>query len=290
MRGLTRTSGGAGRRRLTLAVLVAGVVALLVPLAGSPVADAAPRGNVVVFGDSFASNPPFFSNIGPGCHKGPTAWPAQLNRITSQNVRSFACANTTLSGPWNIYDQAAEARGVINKDTRAVLIQLGFNDFGGGLGFMTNCYIAGCPGNEASFPAMKSATFANRLRPLVAYVRHHAPSAKIALIGYPELYAAGQLDICTRLPGGAPVTRPGTSAHPAFMRKLVRVQKETAQKLGASFVDLNRVTKGHSMCAPQPWTAGFLYPLAGGETAVQGHPTPTGDRVSARAIKSQLGL
>lgn len=283
---------GATKAVARVGLVVASVLGMIVVGAAAMPAEsaAAPRGNVVVLGDSFATNPPFFTNVGPGCHENSDAWPRRLAAITGKRVNNFACANATLSGGYNIYDEAQKARHAIGKDTRAVLVQVGFNDFGGGLDFLASCYVTGCPGGEARFPRMTSNAFASRLKPLVDYIRYYAPNAKIALVGYPELYAAGQRDMCVKLPGGAAVTRPGSSAHPAFMRKIERVQADSAKRLRIGFVSLATATRGQGMCAADAWVTGYFHPFEGVQTRIQGHPTATGDRVAARTVKRVVGL
>lgn len=280
------------RARAVVVRTLVGSVALVAAVLGStiPAATAAPAGNIVVFGDSFASNPAFFSNVGDGCHLNPESWPSRLDARTPKRVDDFACANSSLFGGYNIYDQARYARRVIDKNTKAILIQLGFNDFGGGLDFLMSCYTRGCAGGDERFPTMTSDAYANRLRAIIDYVRYYSPKAKVAIVGYPELYAADQRDICTKLPGGVAVTRPGTSAHPAFMRKLERVQAAAARKLNVQFVSLAQATQGHGTCAADSWVSGFFHPFDGTATRLQGHPTATGDRVAARTIAHRVGL
>lgn len=283
------------------ALVIGAVVGALIALAVPGRADAAPRNtappktaaepqNIVVFGDSFASNPPFFTNVGPGCHRDPSSWPNQLDRMTPKKLSDFSCANSSLEGGYNVYDQAKLARPMITPGTNAVLVQLGFNDYGHGLDFLVRCNVSGCPGGAEQFPALNATRYANRLRPLVTYVRYYAPKARIAIVGYPELYGDDQRDICTKVPGGAPVTRPGTSADPAFMRKLERVQADAARMLGVTFISLRKATRGHGMCAPDAWTEGYFYPFNGTETRLQAHPTRVGDRVAARTVRDALRL
>lgn len=279
------------RATLTILALIGALIAFSTP--GG--ADAAPRGdvaprNIVVFGDSFTSNPAFFSNVGPGCHRNPASWPNQLDRMTTKRVNDYSCANSSLEGPYNLYDQASKARAAITPGTSSVLVQLGFNDYGNGLDFLVRCHVSGCPGGEEQFPRLTTTNYAARLKPLIDYVRYYAPKARIAIVGYPEMYSENQRDICTRLPGGSPVTRPGTSAAPAFMRKIERVQSEAARKLNVTFVSLKQVTRGHGMCAPDAWIAGYFYPFDGANTRIQAHPTRVGDLVAARTVQSRLGL
>lgn len=270
--------------------VAAGIAALTAGLVPAGQADAAPRRNVVVFGDSFTAN--HNDDIGPACGRSPTSWPSQLQRITGKNIINEGCSGSTLNGRYNIYDQAKKARqrGGLNAQTQAVLVQLGFNDFGGGTDLYTRCFTVGCPGSAASFPRMTTGNYASRLRPLVDYVRYYAPNAKIAIVGYPDVFG-NRREVCTRVAGSGPVVIPNSTAAPAFMNKLQKVQQDAAKRLGAGFVNLQAATRGHDLCSTQPWVNGIFYPNPGiGDTLRVGHPTPVGDRVAAGTVKRTVGL
>lgn len=278
------------RRTAPIAALILALTATLVGPPGQ--ANAAPRQHVVVFGDSYSANNPDSIEIGTNCGKSPTSWPAQLQRVSRYRINNEACAGSSLYGGYNVYDQAnrARKRGLLNKNTRAVLIQLGFNDFGGGQSLFPRCLAIGCPGGEQTFPRLNTAEYAKRLRPLVAFIEYYSPKATIAIVGYPEIFTPGARGICARA-AGVPVAVPNTNSAPAFMTKLQRVQKEAAARLGTRFVDLQAATRGHGLCAESPWVQGIFYPHPGvRETTLLGHPTVVGDRVAATTVKRTVGV
>ncbi len=261
-------------------------------LATATPADAAPKPKergvpyTVTFGDSYTANNADSLDIPSVCRTSPTSWPAQLHRRTGRPVMNLACSGSKLTGAgYTVYDQArkAVARGGLNGNTRAVLVQLGFNDFNGGTSLYRNCFTVGCPGN-GYFPGLNAANYAQKLRPLVEYVRFYAPRAEISIVGYPEVFGANDKNICANV-AGARVVLPNTTAAPVFMKRLQAAQQGAATRLGIGFVDLRAATSGHSLCSAQPWVNGIFNPNPGiRETVMVGHPTVTGDAVAARTV------
>lgn len=270
------------RRTVLIGLLLAAIAALALPQMAAP-ASAAPRPYVVVMGDSYTTNFPDIVDDPTGCKKSPTSWPVQLHQNTRRPLLNVACSGSKLgTGRYNVYDQAhlARKRGGFSDQTRAVLIQLGFNSFGGGPGLFDR--------QGGDFPSLTGANYADQLRPLVTYVRHYAPNAKIVIVGYPELFAPHEREVCMRV-AGVPVVKPGTTAAPTFMRKLQAAQQDAAGRLGVRFVNLQAVTRGHGLCGAQPWVNGVLYPNPGYyEHFLFAHPTPQGDAVAARTIARAL--
>ncbi len=264
------------------------VLATLAALAAVPVpAQAAPQGDIVVFGDSYATN--HADELGPLCGHSPTSWPARLARRTNTRLVDVSCSGASLFGRYNVYDQApkAVAKGAFSRRTRAVLIQLGFNDWVDRL-FYPRCFIAQCT-DVQQFRRLNATAYANRLRALVDYVRFYAPTATISLVGYPELFAEGTRELCTRVVGGTAITRPQTIAAIAAGQSLRTAQAGAARILGIGFIDTHLVTAGHGMCADDPWVRGVLYPHVGAaEGLLVGHPTAKGDAALAAAIAGTL--
>lgn len=274
------------RRGLTAAAVAAvGAGALVAPVTE---AQAAPRSTVVVMGDSFTSDIVIPHD---SCAQGPQNWPSKLAARTGDRLVNVSCLGAKLSGGNNIYDQAQRAKRAngFHAGTRAVLIQMGFNDANGGLMLYSRCMTTSCPGGEAQFGKITGARFAQRLQALVTYARYYAPNAKIALVGYPEMYASGARDLCFNLTG-APVTVPNTSAAPAFSRRLQSAQEDAAKRLNVDFIDLQAATKGHGMCARDPWIQGVLAPPPAdlSDAILIGHPTAHGNSVAARTVQGAL--
>lgn len=286
----------AGRRRRRIATAVGSIAAAAIAatamLSAAAPANAAPAPKkqgapyIVTFGDSYTANYADTLDLLSDCNTSPTSWPSQLHRRTGAPVMNLACSGSRLSGgQYNIYDQARKAvsRGGLNANTRAVFVQIGFNDFNGGPDLFTRCLTISCPG-AGSFPGLNAGNYASKLRPLVNYVRYYAPRANISIVGYPQVFGPKDRDICANI-GGARVTLPNTSQATIFMNRLQGAQQGAANRLGVGFVDLKAPTANHSMCSPQPWVNGIMSPHPGiAETALVGHPTPAGDAAAARAV------
>lgn len=286
------------RRRVRSAVGAVGVLttAVVAMFASVAPAQAAPKPRpngpayVVAFGDSYTANSPDIINPQAGCGVSPASWPAQLQRRTGRPVMNVACSGSSLTGGrYNVYDQARKAvqRGGLNRNTSAVLVQLGFNDFGGGSTLFSRCLTVGCPGS-GNFPGLNAVNYASKLRPLVDYVRHYAPRASISIVGYPTVFGRHDHNICGKVVG-APVVVPNTTAAPVFLKRLQATQKGAASRLGVGFIDLATPTKDHGICSPQPWVNGIFSPNPGiPDTVMLGHPTPVGDAAAARIVARAL--
>lgn len=130
----------------SVARCVAGV-ALAAGLISSPVANAAPTGNIVTLGDSYTANPDQVRNtlrdvpIKPvqdyvwnypsqeGCLQAPMNWPRRLGVIEGAPVADWSCTAETSHSMLFRLDKAI-AKGDVNRNTRAVVIAAGMNDFG----------------------------------------------------------------------------------------------------------------------------------------------------------------
>lgn len=276
-----RRRAGRGVASLMLAATLP-VLSMTLP----PTASAAPAGAVVVIGDSFATN--HSDDLGPACGHSPTSWPARLARRTGDHLINVSCSGASLFGRYNVYDQAkkAQKRNGFGPRTRAVLVQLGFNDWSGNR-LHGRCVATECA-HDGKLRTMTAATYAGRLRALVDYVRFYAPKAAIRIVGYPELFADGAHNLCTNV-AGTKITKPQTRAAVDAELSLRNTQSGAADILGTGFVDARAVTAGHGMCSTDPWVRGVMYPRPGlAETLMVRHPTEHGDLVLAKAVADSL--
>ncbi|WP_026917587.1 SGNH/GDSL hydrolase family protein [Gordonia shandongensis] len=280
------------RSRSLTRVLVAGAAALTaVTLSPAAVSDAAPRGTIVVLGDSFSANSPDLS----GCSRGATSWPKQLAARTGSRLVDESCSGAGLAGNrFTIADEAQQARahGGFTAKTSAVLMQFGLNGYWGrrevGIRYLNDCLLHGCGSRSATLAAITPAQFVKYVKPYVDYTRYYAPKARIAVVGYPELLAPGALDGCINV-AGAPVARPGSSGLVALMNRIQHAQKEGARQLGIDFIDAQRVTRGRGLCGRAPLVNGVLNPAAD-LFGIPMHPSVAGDRLMASTIARSLRL
>ncbi len=280
------------RQRWRAARWVTGLAATAVVTAGiaAPQAAAAPGGTIVVLGDSFAANTA--DVLSSGCPQSRTSWPQQLARTARADVIQAACLGASLTGGYNINDEArvAQRKGGFTAGTTAVLVQMGFNEWIG-TSFHTRCLFAGCAADDPALRGVTAENYAARVRGVVEYAKYYAPNAKIALVGYPEIHRPGARAACATVVGGAQVRHPAGAGMVEATRRLQAAQQGAAQLLGVAFVDAQAATRGHGLCTRDPWVNGVLHPsLDPMDTVMFAHPTEKGDAVLAGTIRRQLGL
>ncbi|MFI9505233.1 SGNH/GDSL hydrolase family protein [Nocardia sp. NPDC052566] len=299
------------------ALAAAALAAAVLPAVATP-ATAAPAGgkSVVVLGDSFSANGDIAAalenaspNAKPDCSHSPTSWPTQLaGKLGLEGTADFAdlsCRGASLvSGPgFTLAHQArnADADGAFGPATRTVLIQSGLNDTWGENSVrlrqtLLNCVldiVRGCgpeaaaEGRATDWRGITGQQYADRIRPVVEYVRYYAPNARIVLVGYPEMNRPGQQQWCIDVLGIGSIVQTRAGSAIELWDRIDAAQRAAAQQLGLEFFDAKAVTAGHGLCSPEPWLAGILDPrseLMG--TPV--HPSAHGDGVVAGALQRMI--
>ena len=128
--------------RGVLSLLTAASVGLGITVAAQP-ATAAPNGNVVVIGDSYAANPDQYYNTfrnvdgfvpdnyprQSGCLQAPNSWPRQLSKRHGVPVNDWSCSGLTSKRAISRVD-AAHRAGDIHAGTRTVVLNYGMNNHG----------------------------------------------------------------------------------------------------------------------------------------------------------------
>lgn len=285
-------------RRLA-AALAAAVIAGTAggPLA-APVAQAAPNGNVVTFGDSYTSNPDEVRNTlkrsqipqirdfvwgsypsKNGCLQAPDNWPRQLSRIAGVPVSDHSCtAESSHVMPERV--ARAVAQGDIHPGTRAVVFSVGINDYGP--------YGIKRGANPLDQPRLHREYVAN-MTAAVNKVRAAAPRAKVIFSGtlsISEPYGLQSLCLVNVIPDlrtGIPM--PGLQVIENNVRNH---QRAAAHATRSTYVEMKAPSAGNNTCAPdaQRYVAGAI------DTTTQHtmglHPTVRGSRFMAEQIARNL--
>lgn len=248
------------RNRLIRGALAV-VSALSVGLGALVAAPAAPAGNVVVMGDSYAANPDQYYNTLRGidgfvpdnypvtgnCLQAPNNWPRLMQQRHNLPVTDWSCSGLTSHSALSRIDHAVNA-GAIHRGTRTVVLNYGINNFGPAGG-----------DNGANFldPGDVRARYLADVR-AAAKVRAAAPGVNIVLTG--QMAITSDMIFCManvvpNFPAGLPV--PVLSDVEAWLQGN---QREAARQIGASFVDLKAETACNATCAPddQRYVAGIL--------------------------------
>jgi lysophospholipase L1-like esterase len=194
-------------------------------------------------------------------------------------------AQTT--GATRIAPQAA----ALSRGTDLVTISLGANDFNAFRTVAVGCAAlrfrdpAGAPCERADVAA-KGRSLENtiaaterRLVDVIDHVAKRAPSARIMVIGYPEFFPEN--GPCAQFPLALGDYR---FAH-RFNELLVRAQERSAARTHVEYVDVFTASRGHNMCAQDPWIAG-VRPAS--TDAMPLHPYPEEQQLVARLVLKQL--
>ena len=262
---------------------------------------------VVVFGDSHASgtNAPFRADE-RGCLKGTGSWPAQLQAnlgLARGELIDVSCNGASInSGGLHFSDEVreAEARGAIGARTEQIIIQFGKNDHWGQSSVslrnsVINCLTDlanGCgdraiaAGTMQDPGAVTAEHYAQRMEPVIDYLRYFAPNADITLLGYQEFLPRSGSEVCVRL-GGLDIRKPDASALVSYMDRLENAIAGASEILEVHHVDLRAATTGRSSCSGDPLANGVL-DLRANLIGMPWHPSVRGDAVTAGLLTNQV--
>ena len=283
--------------------VAAGVAACATVVAGAITpAGAQPAGNVVVFGDSFTSNPDQYRNSAlnlagssqmssgsserlinsypsqAGCLQGPDNWPRQLQARTGLDVADWSCTgHKSASLPGHV-DLAVRA-GDLNANTRVVTLAVGFNDHWRPL--------VDSPGAPYNVGAVRDNYFRN-MHEAVAKVRAAAPRAKILIPGMLSVTGGtGRICLINVVPN-APLGVPAPRVR-QWEQRTQDYQRALAAQVGATFIDIRAQSAGHSTCASDAdrWVAGLIDTTTAGYNMAL-HPSRAGSAFVADQVARAL--
>ncbi|WP_185981905.1 SGNH/GDSL hydrolase family protein [Skermania sp. ID1734] len=278
-----------------------------VGISGPAAADPAPGAAVITLGDSFTATAPLSEPLGGNCMHPPTSWPGQLAAdmgiAGTPAFQDFSCNGAAIDTGtgWTLLQQARAAAPFLGPGTRAVLIQLGFNDAWGSSARAFPSFdclmdpVRGCDFDAVGqarvpdFRAVTSAGYAERVRTVIDYVRYFAPHARVVFVGYPAIFARPGNTACWDVAVIGHVVQPRAQAYLAFLDALDAAQRDAARILGIDYFNARAVTAGHESCSPEPWIGG-LTSLDSLTVGAPLHPTPFGNGVVAAAMKRQFAL
>jgi lysophospholipase L1-like esterase len=245
----------------------------------------------VALGDSFTSGAglPHTSRAGVFCGRSSLSYPHLVAKSVDAELTDASCGGATTENGTQPQSQGAGVQprppqlDAVTKGTDLVTVSLGGNDFSWYLGLMFGCTTAAAD-DPAGSPCEKQGTspesdltalppqIGARLEALIAEVHRRAPSARVLLVGYPQLVPAR--GTCPELPlatGDYPFVRAQWEAMDAAMR-------QAASEAGATYVEVLVPSEGHDICAgadawvngseARPGVAASYHPLASGQAAV----------------------
>ena len=238
------------------ATTAAGLTAAAGTAPARTVPAATPRAvRYVALGDSYAAGigaGDYVSSSTGSCVRSANAYPEQwAHRHAPASFVAAACSGATTS--------AVRSRqlAALNARTTLVSITIGGND-AGFAHVMQTCVFewdSACLDAVSSAEAFVASTLPGRLDATLRAVRVHAPSAKIVVVGYPDLYDLSQSADCIGL---------GTSRRTALNRgadDLDGALSAAAARDGDVFADVRGRFSGHEICDSASWLNSVTFPF-----------------------------
>ncbi|MEU7817487.1 SGNH/GDSL hydrolase family protein [Pseudonocardia sp. NPDC049154] len=239
--------------------LVPLVLALAATLTGVQAAAAAEPVDYVALGDSYAAGVGATPDGTSGaCARSTASYPARYAAATGPaSFTSVACSGATTAGV--LRDQIS----AVTKDTDLVTITVGGNDTGFAP-VLARCTTspddAGCDQAVRAGERVARYVLPSALAVVLGAVHLRAPEARVVVLGYPRLFGDGP---------GCPLNAVRSARLDAGADVLNDRIAETAQRFGATFVDVRPAFGGHGLCSAAPWIV-----APGGPGAY--HPTAIG--------------
>ena len=277
--------------RLILAILAAAVVLA----AAAPGAGAATR--YVALGDSYSAAsgvlPPDLL-APPECLRSTRNYPHDIARATGARLRDVTCGAAETGDFFESqYFGVPPQLDALRSDTQLVTMTIGGNDGGvfidtildcGTLGVLSLGHGSPCSDRYGSSfeETIRNSTYPSLVRALTA-VRARAPSATVAILGYPWVMPAsgGCFDRMPVAEGDVPYVR-------GIQATLNDAVSRAAAATGATYVDLSQVSNGHDAC--KPLGVRWIEPVLQGTNPVIVHPNALGESKMAAQTMAVLGL
>lgn len=242
----------------------------------------------VALGDSYSAAPGVGQPTGPdGCFQTDANYAHLLAARYGLELTDVTCSSATSENLTKAQALNAPPQlDALSADTDVVTLGMGGNDEGLFSGLVTGCGRLGFGGGGASRPADQRCAdtprfaepaltrelqrLTQRISADVRLIRERAPKARIVVVGYPQVVPAS--GGCERLPIDAADL---PFAHD-LNRRLDAAVRRGARAADALVADVWTATRGHDVCAADPWIAGVvpegpavpLHPYAAYEQAV----------------------
>jgi hypothetical protein len=286
-------------RRTFAALAGALAAALAVGAAGgpTPAADAA-KGPLryVALGDSYSAAsgvlPP--DPTSPFCARSTANYPHVIAARTGASLTDVTCgAAETKDFTQSQYPGVAPQLDAVRRHTQLVTMTIGGNDNNTFIDAIAECGAAGLSTLGRGSPCedtygnsfrhdIRHKTYPALVKALKA-VRHKAPHARVAILGYPWILPP--TDGCF---GKMPVAKGDVPYLRKVQATLNNAVRRAAAATGATYVDFSKVSEGHDAC--QPEGVRWIEPVLQGTNPVVVHPNALGERHMAKRTITVLHL
>jgi lysophospholipase L1-like esterase len=230
----------------------------------------------------------------PQCLRSTRNYPHVIAGATGAQLKDVTCGAADTNDYFESqYPGVAPQLDVVKGDTQLVTMTIGGNDSGVFIDTIVSCGTAGLTTLGQGSPCkdrygssfedtINNTTYPSLVKSLNA-VRAKAPSAQVAILGYPWIMPAsgGCFDKMPIAQGDVPYVR-------GIQATLNDAVRRAAAATGATYVNLNTVSNGHDAC--QPIGVRWVEPVLQGTNPVIVHPNALGESEMAAQTMTVLGL
>lgn len=162
-----------------------------------------------------------------------------------------------------------------------VTITIGGNDIGFGP-MLRLCYFTQCTDNDFQKETKAIDAFGNVVSGYYNAVKAEAPGARIAVLGYPQLFPSKQ-SATTKCGWLSVNERVQLNSLGQLLNKKLQ---SAAKAVGFEYVSTQTALAGHELCTRDSW----VYPIGRLPTKSDGHPLIKGQDAIAALVQKQLKL
>lgn len=283
-------------RRRTLALLTATSALTAVAAITAPTEAAKGPLRYVALGDSYSAASGVFppDPTSPFCARSTANYPHVIAKRTGARLTDVTCgAAETKDFKQSQYPGVAPQLDAVHRRTQLVTMTIGGNDNNTFIGAIVECGAAGLSTLGQGSPCrdrygnqfrhdIRHKTFPALVKALRA-VRHQAPHARVAILGYPWILprTEGCFDKMPIAQGDVPYLR-------RVQATLNNAVRRAAAATGATYVDFSRVSEGHDAC--RPMGVRWIEPVLQGTNPVVVHPNALGEKRMAKRTMRVLHL
>jgi lysophospholipase L1-like esterase len=282
-------------RRRTLAALA--TTAAMTSIVGTgPSHGATPHLRYVALGDSYSAGsgilPP--DPTSPLCLRSTNNYPHVIAAEIGARLTDVTCgAAETSDYTSSQYPGVAPQLDALHRGTQLVTMTIGGNNNNTFIDAIVDCGAAGLSTLGQGSPckdrygksfvrAIRQKSYPALVKALRA-VRHRAPHARVAILGYPWILPQAK---------GCFVKMPIAQGDVPYLRNVQAVLngavRRAAAATGATYVDFSTVSEGHDAC--QPEGVRWIEPVLQGTNPVVVHPNALGERQMAAHTMRVLHL
>ena len=282
---------------LGLVLLVSGCPAVGRDSTAQPGTPSATYHRYVALGDSYSAGPLIpTTDLAGGCARSDHNYPSLVaEKLRVQSFVDVTCSGATTHDLTHVQRPFGDSRvppqlGSVTRQTDLVTVGIGGNDLNLFRTLVRTCTQLrvrdpdGSPcarrlGARGPDPRAAAATISSRVAAALRAIRARAPQATVLLVGYLRLVP--ESGTCAQLPLATGDYAEGRRISRLLDRGLARA----AARTGVRYVDMYDSSRGHDVCAADPWVNGGFTDR---QRALAYHPLAAGMRADAEGVLAAL--